>query len=250
MKLLSVASLTGLMVILLVSANWVPSAQAEANYICAGGPGAGEVQVGTSGGSPICEKRRPSGGGSNSGSSAQPSPDPLQSRIDSISSVTSALKGNLAEQERLIKSPKYQAYMRGGWEFSEGKNGQSCSAMFWRKNSILTIFGPSENYKGSFVAFMGEDVPRPASVEKIKVTLTQTDYPSQTTQAHNFKLPNASWGSIVLGFPTIEGALAAMKDTHRYDLAMEGKSVVNIEWYGGLAARDRLRKCLNARVNK
>ncbi len=36
------------------------------------------------------------------------------------------------------------------------------------------------------------------------------------------------------------------RDTIRYDLVTDGKSVVNIEWHGSLAARDRLRQCLSA----
>lgn len=250
LKLLSVASLTGLMVSVQGLASWVPSAQA--NYICGNGPGAGEVQVGVSGGAPICEQRR-NAGGSNSGSSAPP-PDPIKARMDAMSSVTTALQSNFAERERIMKSPKYQAYMRGGWEFFQGKNGsqpgESCTAMFWRKDALLSLSGPGGGYKGAFLTFWGKDVPRPANVKTINVTLIQNNDPPQITKAFNFKLPNASFGAIGLAVPTIEAALAGMEDTIRFDLVTDGKSVVNIEWHGGLAARDRLRQCLSARVNK
>jgi hypothetical protein len=258
LKLLSVASLTGSIVGLLVSANWVPSAQAA--YPCPGGPGSDEIQVGwnnpsLSGGTRVrlCEKNR-NGGGSNSGSSAAPQPDPFKAKMDAISSVTSALQGNFAEQERIMKSPKYQAYMRGGWEFFQGKNGaqpgESCTAMFWRKDAIVVLSGPGGDYKGAFLTFFGKDVPRPASVKTINVTLTQNNDAPQTVKAFNFKLPDTSFGSIGLAVPTIEAALAGMEDTIRYDLVTDGKSVVNIEWNGGLAARDKLRKCLSARAEK
>lgn len=235
---------------LLVSASWVPSAQA--NYICPNGPRAGELQVGLSNGYPVCEKN-PNALGSNSGSSASsasPTPDPIASRLKKILSETSALQSNFAERERIMKSPRYQAYMRGGWEFSEGKNGEFCTAIFWRKDAILSLSEPGGGNKGAFLTFWGKDVPRPASVKTINVTLTQNNDTPQTVKAFNYKLPDQSFGSIGLAIPTIEAALAGMEDTIRYDLATDGKSVVNIEWHGGLAARDRLRKCLSARVNK
>ena len=144
--------------------------------------------------------------------------------------------------------------MRGGWEFFQGKNGaqpgESCTAMFWRKDAIVVLSGPGGGSKRAFLTFFGKDIPSPANVKTIKVTLTQNNDVPQTVKAFNYKLPNASFGSIGLAVPTIEAALAGMEDTIRYDLVTDGKSVVNIEWYGGLAARDRLRACLSARVNK
>jgi hypothetical protein len=258
LKLLSVPNLTGLMLGLLVSANCVPSAQAA--YPCPGGPGADEIQVGwnnpgLSGGSRVrlCEKNQ-NGGGVNSGSSPTPAPDPIQSRIGTIFSVVTALQGNFAEQERIMKSPQYQAYMRGGWEFFQGKNGEqpgeSCAAMFWRKDVIFLISGPGGGNKDASLTYFGKDVPRPQSVKTVKVTLTHNNSATKTVKAFNFKSPDSTFGSIMLGIPSLDAALAGMEDAGRYDLAMDGKSVANIEWYGGLAARDRLRKCLSARVKK
>lgn len=249
LKLLSVSSLTGLMVGLLVSASYVPSAQA--NYICGNGPGAGEVQVGWSNGAPVCEKNR-NGGGSNSGSFAAPTPDPFKGTMDSISSVTSALQGNLAEQERIMKSPKYQAYMNGEWEFSEGKKGGPCAAIYSRKGEIVMMSGLGGKSKNGSLTFFSSNIPRPASLKIISVTLSQDNYKPQTVKAanHTLTLTNTSLGAIELAIPNLEAGLAGGKSTNRYDLAMDGKSMVNIELKGGSEVIDRLRQCLSTRANK
>ena len=248
MKLLSVPNLTGLMVAVLGSASWVT--QAQASYICANGPGAGEIQVGWSGGVPICEKNR-NDGGSNSGSSAAPTLDPLKARMDAASAVTSALQGNLAEQERIIKSPKYQAYMDGEWEFSDRKN-EPCSAIYSRKGEIVVMSGWGGKSKNGFLTFFSSNIPRPASPKIISVTLSQNNYKPQTVKAgnHTLTLTNTSLGAIELAIPNMEASLVGGGGTNRYDLAMDGKSVVNIEFQGGSEVIDRLRQCLSARANK
>ncbi len=238
---------------LLVWASWVPSVQA--NYVCGNGPGPGEVQVGTTimgiQRVPVCAKK-PNGGGSNSGSSAAPQPDPFKAKMDAISSVTSALQGNLAEQERIIKSPKYQAYMNGEWEFSEGKNGGSCAAIYSRKGEIVMISGLGGKSKNGSLAFLSSNIPRPASPKIVSVTLSQDNYKPQTVKAanHTLTLTNTSLGVIELAIPNLEASLTGGKSTNRYDLAMDGKSVVNIELQDGSAVSDKLRKCLSARAKK
>jgi hypothetical protein len=248
LKLLSVASLTGSIVGLLMSANWVPSAQAA--YPCPGGPGADDVQVGTDRGLnvPMCEKKT-NGGGSNSGSSAAPQPDPFKAKMDAVSSVTSALQGNLAEQERIMKSPKYQAYMNGEWEFSEGKNGGPCAAIYSRKGEIVMMSGLGGKSKNGSLTFLSSNIPRPASPKIVSVTLSQDNYQPQTVKAGNYTLPltKSSLGAIELAIPNLEAGLTGGKSTNRYELAMDGKSVVNIELQDGSAVSDKLRKCLSAR---
>ncbi len=251
LKLLSVPSLTGLIVGVLAWANWVPSAQAA--YPCPGGPGPDEVRVGTDRALnvPVCEKNR-NGGGSSSGSSAAPTPDPFKARMDAASAVTSALQGNLAERERIMKSPKYQAYMNGEWEFSDGKNGGSCAAIFSRKGEIVMMSGLGGKSKNGSLAFISSNIPRPASPKIVSVTLSQDNYKPQTVKAanHTLRLTNTSLGVIELAIPNMEASLTGGKSTNRYDLAMDGKSVVNIELQDGSGVAEKLRKCLSARVNK
>jgi hypothetical protein len=264
LKLLSVPSLTGLMAGLLGLANWVPSAQAA--YPCPSGSGLDEVQVGWTGGGtsgtgaavPLCEKKW-NVGGYDSRSPAESAADSARAEInrsrailDAMSSVTSALQGNFAERERIMKSPKYQAYMDGEWEFSEGKNGGPCAAIYSRKGEIVMMSGLGGKSKNGSLTFLSSNIPRPASPKIISVTLSQDNYQPQTVKAanHTLTLTNSSLGAIELAIPNLEAGLTGGKSTNRYDLAMDGKSVVNIELQDGSRVADKLRKCLSARANK
>ena len=84
-------------------------------------------------------------------------------------------------------------------------------------------------------------------MQKVRVTLKQSNDAPQTVQAFNYKLPGEAFGAIAFAVPTIEAALAGMENEASFDLEMDGKSVARVEWHDGLAARDRLRKCVSAR---
>jgi hypothetical protein len=243
---------------------------AQASYICPSGPGAGERQVGMTGGGngvaavPVCEETNYSGGSStNSGGSNSNSgtsrPDPMRAKIDqSVGLIRESLdlmKLYETEKKKLIADPKYQAYLQGAWEFFQDRNGaapgESCAALFSKKDGLVMVSGPGSGYQGALLTFWGKDIPRPNQVEKVKVTLTQqANEPPQTVQAFNYVQSGIEYGAITFAVPTIESALATMEDVLSFDLAIKGKSVAKIEWHSGLAARDRLSKCVSARIKK
>jgi hypothetical protein len=181
-----------------------------------------------------------------------PRVDPMQSRVNTSISILKLMTLNLREQQKLANDPRYQAYINGAWEFFQGKNGavpgESCAALFSKKDGIVMLSGPDKQYKGALLTFFGKDIPRPNKAEKVKVTLTQPGDPPQTVQAFNYVHPGIEYGAITFAVPTIEAALATMEDVLSFDLAMKGKSVLKIEWHGGLAARDKLRQCVSAGI--
>jgi hypothetical protein len=198
--------------------------------------------------------------GSTSGSRevkpAEPSPDPMQSRVNAASGMVQLMLMPLQEQVRLYKDPKYQRYRDGGWDFFQGVNnaepGEYCSAFFWKKEGMVTLSGPGGDYRGALLTFWGKDIPRPQSVEKIKVSLTQSGGSVQTVQVFNYTKPGDTngYGAISFAVPTLEAALVEMKDIETFDVAIEGKSVAKVEWHSGLMARDKLRECVSARAKK
>jgi hypothetical protein len=192
--------------------------------------------------------------GSVPASSSIPRVDPMQSRVNTAISMVELMELNLREQQKLINDPRYQAYINGAWDFFQGKNGaapgESCAAFFSKKDGIVMLSGPDKYNKGALLTFWGKDIPRPKKVERVKVTLTQPGDPPQTVQAFNYLFPGIKYGAISFAVPTIDAALATMEDVLSFDLAMKGKSVLKIEWNGGLAARDKLRQCVSARTKK
>jgi len=163
------------------------------------------------------------------------------------------LEGYAAEQKTLINDPKYQAYLNGAWDFLHNENkapGGSCAVLFSKLDGLILLTGPDKNYPGALLTFFGKDIPRPKQAERIKVALTQSNDPPQTVQAFNYLTPGIEYGAITFAVPTIEAALATIKDVTSFDLAIKDKSVLKIEWNGGLAARDSLRECESARIKK
>ena len=163
------------------------------------------------------------------------------------------LGANLEEQKKLINDPKYQAYFNGVWDFFQNKNnapGGSCGALFSKLDGLILLDGPSKDSPNARLMFFGKNIPRPKEEEKIKVTFTEGNNPPQTVQTKNYVAPGIEYGVISFALPKAEAALDLLEDVRSFDLSIEGKSVLKIEWNGGLAVRDKFRECEKARVKK
>jgi hypothetical protein len=177
--------------------------------------------------------------------------------LNQANSITKQMELELATEnlEQTRRDPKFQKYLNGGWDFVYGRKnaapGEYCGALFMKKDGgMVSVMGPGGDYKGATLTFWGKDIPRPNKIEKIRATLSQSIGKPQTVQVFNYIVPNSPYGAISFTVPTIESALTAMKDVESFDIAIDGKSVVKVEWNGGLAARDKLRQCVSARTKK
>jgi hypothetical protein len=183
-----------------------------------------------------------------------PQSDPVQSILNLAFDMIKLVESSAKRVDQLTNDPKFHRYHNGGWDFFQSQNnatpGEYCTAFFWKKDGFVRLSGPGGDYKGAFLTFWGKDIPRPEKLEKIKATLSQSDGMPQTVQAFNHFLPGEVYGAISFAVPTIEMALATMKDVESFDIAVEGKSVAKVEWHSGLMARDKLRECVNARTKK
>lgn len=186
--------------------------------------------------------------------SPPPPYDPMQARLDVAVGTLQLFAGSLDKVEQLSKDPRFDRYYNGGWDFFQDKvnaaPGEYCAAFFWKQDGFVRVSGPGGDYQGALLTFWGENIPRPKKVEKIKVTLTQSNEPPQTVQAFNYIMPGDAYGAIALAVPSIEAALAGIEDVQSFDLAINGKSVAKVEWNNGLAARDKLSKCVSLRAKK
>ncbi len=85
-------------------------------------------------------------------------------------------------------------------------------------------------------------------MRKIAVTLAQTgEDPSQTVQTFNYVQRGQTYGAIAFAVPTFDALLDNIEDAHWFELSIDGESVARVEWTGGHAARDALRRCAAAR---
>jgi hypothetical protein len=151
----------------------------------------------------------------------------------------------LADLARVVKDPAYKGYSEGEWFFDEPANGESCSASFMRRGVGVTVLGPSRNLPGAFLIFFGPDLPAPPALTKNRITLSQTGEQPATVQALNSAFPPIEkYGAVMFQVPTIEAALDGIEDVHKFGVAVGSKSLVEIEWTGGHAARDKLKQCV------
>ena len=231
-------------------------AMTSASYICPNGPGPGEVQLGITGGShgvaamPVCEENINNIEDSvEDADEPAPRADPLQTRIGAVSSVLEAMSmGYERLHDALNKDPELKAMGNGMWQYQQigqpPRRGEGCSALYTNLKGALVLSGPDGDYKGALMTFWGPDVPSPPSVGTIRVTLDQADGQPQTVTAFNYASPNGKIGAISLAVPTIQALLDNMTDQQSFDIAIDGKSVIHLEWQHGLAARDQLRRCV------
>lgn len=252
---------------------------ALANYPCPGGPGAGEQQIGVTGGShgiaevPICAETGGGGYGGDSGGGggyaggytcpgcnifAEPSPPSYDAMSVAINEQAAKnleaqkqLQAAEAKMQALEADPAYQEFQRGSWKFFQGKKnsgpGENCTAMWAKADGLISITGPGPSYKGGMLTFWSPDIPKPSNTQTVAVTFKQSAYKPQSVNALNFSVPNIPFGAIALTVPTIDAALSTMLDVDQFQLEMGGKVVADLAWSDGLNARAQLQQCINAR---
>lgn len=185
----------------------------------------------------------------------EPAFDPMQERMGMARGMIGALQqtvDNMAKRVELMKNPLYQRYEHGGWEYFQDAArpapGEYCAAFYWKKDGFVRLSGPGGDFSGAMMTFWGENIPRPSDVERVQVTLSQSDgSPPQTVEALNYYLPNDGYGAIAFLVPSMDALLDNILDVHGFDLAMNGQSVAKVDWTGGFAARDQLRSCYSQR---
>lgn len=182
--------------------------------------------------------------------------DPLQSHINLVMGMAQARELNASEFARLQKDPRYQTYLKGGWEYFDGRPGAApgeyCTAVFWRKEGFIILSGPGDNYDGAMLMFAGEDVPIPSKLKMVKATLTQTSASPATIKAFNFqKNPeNPSIGTIAFAVPSAAALIGGMEDKNDFAVSISGKEVFRLGWHQGLDARDKWAECVNKRKSR
>jgi hypothetical protein len=181
--------------------------------------------------------------------------DPMAQAMADISGIGEASSAFGGELQQRMKDPEFKAaydrFHNGGWDFFQDSNnptpGEYCSALYMKGEAMVRISGPGKDYDGAMLTFSGPGITGSPEVKKLKVTLDQSDGTSQSVQAFNYKLPGEVYASIAFAVPTIEAGLAEMKETWGFDVLVEGKSVLKIDWNDGLAARKQLENCVNKR---
>lgn len=191
--------------------------------------------------------------------SSAPRFDPMQALLSKAKSVSTVALQQTGELAGRLKDPAfkqaYDRYTNGGWDYfqdhAKALPGDYCAAFYWKGSGMVRLSGPGGDYKGALLTFWSDDIPNPGGVKKVKVMLSQSDGGTpQTVEAFNYKLPGDAYGAIALAVPSLDALLDNMLDTHGLEISMQGKQVAKVDWTGGFAARDQLRRCVSKRKQK
>ena len=160
------------------------------------------------------------------------------------------IMGDLLAEMR--NDPRYKSWVNGEWNFIGGKPNEHCTSIFFRRGVVASLTSTGGKKDLAFFVFMGSDIPKPDQPTKVLATLTQTGEKPATVNVINVSYTATSssgksekWGVIFFGVPSMEAGINGMEETQKFGIAIDGKTVAEIEWNGGLAARNELKQCLD-----
>jgi len=225
------------------------SASAQATYICPGGAGPGERQVGmTNGGqgvasAPVCVAD------GHTTPSAPPPAEPADVLGGAARAMFGAFSATRAEMERMKSDPRYKKFMEGDWRFYDDiyQGEKVCGVAFAKQDQVILFHGPGAPDKVgsmSFIDFRDDaTIPSPRKEKKIRVTLTQNNEEPQTVVAIN-NAGSSGEGRISLGVPRMDAIVNSIDDVMTFKVEIEDKVVIDTTWHDGRKAQDFLRKCV------
>ena len=167
-----------------------------------------------------------------------------------------ALDAHIAEMDfrrRLAEDPELARYANGWWEFYQAREpaepGEYCAGSYRSHEGVITLTGHDKTWDGGMLLFTGARIARPAAVEQVSATLSQTGDPPATVPVFIFAADPAMEGFGTIGFavPSIPDALRGMIDKSEFAIAIEGQEVFRMSWKDGIAARNALRRCIRPR---
>lgn len=231
-------------------------------YVCTGGPGPGEVQIGVQNdpgfnGAPVCAPDPHASGydddydggyGGFSGGDDGPRPDPAARALQAMIEVERLIAQREIDRAALERDSRYLRYSAGSWEYFQDPGakgpGESCVAFFTRGRGFVAVTTPARGSPNAYLTFWSPEIPKPRESVLVRASLAQSggDPPQMVTAINSFD-PASGMGAVILAVPDLAALLGNMLDVHQFSLSMEGRAVAHVEWTGGLAARDRLRAC-------
>jgi hypothetical protein len=243
---------------------------AHAAYVCPSGPGAGEVQVGTTANGsfstvPLCEATGWStgggstSGGSTGGGSAAPKSavDPQTARMQAQISKGLGLAMDAARALKEAGDAKLKFFQKYGdplfsgekgmWMMSDQGDGtgKACNATFLPASgsTFVSLVGPSQQLSGMLL-FQGPAIPSGGKPQVIRTVLSTNDAEPATVPAILLTMKDNSAAIIVPTdmITTMRGTTEATWIT----LKLDGKEVFRTEMAGIMVARDAMLKCMKA----
>ncbi|SNB77912.1 hypothetical protein SAMN07250955_11760 [Arboricoccus pini] len=245
MKRLRVAATSILMGVSVIALT-CPSG-ANAQYACSGNS-EGQIMVGMTpsspglGSVPLCVDDP--NYASPQASSAPPAPDPS----DILANYARMQFELLHKLAAIANDPEFIKMRDGYWSYFHDqdapRSGLHCIAMFRSAAGIVQLNGPGRGYSGALLILIGPDIPKPANFSTVLATLDQKIVPPQTVHAFNYSMADGKLGALAFTVPSVEAALAGMKENLTFKVTLEGRQVIDAFYRDGIDAQAKMRECL------
>lgn len=182
------------------------------------------------------------------GSSSPPAPLTLEQQY--------LLESQQRDQEimtQLRADPRFDRYINGGWDFYQARQpadpGEYCAATYLSRHGIITLTGSDKQWDGGMLMFVGPKIPRPAALQEVTATLSQTGEPPATVRAFLFAADPAmeGFGTIAFAVPSMSDAARGTLDESEFVVHVDGQQIFRMSYTDGSKARDELQKCIRRR---
>lgn len=194
-------------------------------------------------------------GGALSLATAAAAFDPMDDLVSSAKQEINAKQAIKSGKDQVMNDPRRIKVEQGFWQFFQGKRnarpGETCTAVFWKGDQMISLSGPGGDYKGALLSFVAvqpkNGFPRPDKADEprqIQVSLQQGSDPPAQVKVFNRTIGGGFSDELVFAVPTIDAAMAGMDDQLNFRIVYEGKAVFELAWHSAHAARQVLKRCL------
>ncbi|MGV9008942.1 hypothetical protein [Brevundimonas sp.] len=155
--------------------------------------------------------------------------------------------------DELRADRRFERYINGGWDFYQARQpaepGEYCAATYLSRHGIITLTGGDKSWDGGMLMFVGTKIPRPAALQEVTATLSQTGEPPATVRAFVFAANPAieGFGTIAFAVPSLSDAARGTLDESEFVVHIDGQQVFRMSYKNGSSARDELQKCIRQR---
>lgn len=153
----------------------------------------------------------------------------------------------------LRADPRFERYVNGGWDFYQARQpaepGEYCAATYLSRHGIITLTGSDKQWDGGMLMFVGPKIPRPAALQEVTATLSQTGEPPATVRAFIFAADPQmeGYGTIAFAVPSLSDAARGTLDESEFVVHVDGQQIFRMSYTDGSKVRDELQKCIRRR---
>lgn len=227
---------------------------ARAQFVCGGGPEPGMRQVGTHPGgngvapTPLCVwDNDGKAATTEQPADADPTKDARQAMTASVDAQQAAVSDIARRMKALADSPEHKRLSAGYWQYFQDPPTDTqpagCTALFASLDGMLTLTSRGGADKPVMVRFVGDQIPAPAKVSNVSISLRDGGKPPQPMPALNVADPFSGMGSFGIAVRDLPGALGVFQESGDFAIDLDGRRTYALKYRGGAQMKQRFGAC-------